>query len=146
VTQNTSTTAGAAGWHAALAPNGVPRMRSFERNRLPIPDRSPPPGYARPPPNRDRVLFVKIFLVAATIAVLMVVANDQHWSQRAGLTGSCWEVQRPAGQQQGTWYACKEGVLTGLPNLEPQQCSSAGMVAKDELWQCIVPLVSVPGY
>jgi hypothetical protein len=93
------------------------------------------------------MVFLKILLVGAAIAILMVVARDQHWAQRAGVTGACTAVAGPALQGGGAWYRCKEGIVTGLPNLESEQCKSAGMVAAhDELWQCLEPLVSLPGY
>jgi hypothetical protein len=93
------------------------------------------------------MLFVKILMVGVAIAILMVVARDQHWAERAGVTGACAATAAPASQPGGAWYRCTEGVLTGLPNLERQQCKSAGMVAGHvELWQCLTPLVSVPSY
>jgi hypothetical protein len=94
------------------------------------------------------MVFFKIILVGAAIAVLMAVARQEHWGQRAGLTGTCWAIQPPAGQLPGNWYACKQGILTSFPSLEGAGggCSSTGLIAHDEIWSCTDPIVSMPGY
>lgn len=92
------------------------------------------------------MVFTKIFLVGVAIVVFMVVARDQQWPQRAGVTGSCVATRGPSGSDAGAWYACRQGVLTGFPNLEGNSCTSEGIVTKQEIWQCPEPLVSLPGY
>ncbi len=91
-------------------------------------------------------MFVRIMLIGATLVVLMVVAHDRHWGQRLGLTGTCWAIQPPLGQPPGPWYACKQGILTSYPSLESDSCTSTGIVAHDELWKCLTPVTSFPGY
>jgi hypothetical protein len=92
------------------------------------------------------MILVKIAMVGAAIALLMAVAQSQHWPARAGVVGSCRTTLAPASQPTGYWYACKEGVLTGFPVLEADSCMSAGFVAKEEYWGCTRPLDSIPGF
>ena len=91
------------------------------------------------------MVVVKILMVGAAIAILMAVARDQRWAERAGVTGRCVTVQSST-RPGGTWYLCQQGILTGFPSLESEQCTSAGLVAHKELWQCQGPLVSLPSY
>jgi hypothetical protein len=91
-------------------------------------------------------MFWKIALVGIALIALMAVARDQQWPERAGVTGKCVLTQPPSSQPDGTWYACKQGVLTGFPSLEAESCTSVGVVMHQEVWRCTVPLVSMPGY
>jgi hypothetical protein len=91
-------------------------------------------------------MFYRIAFAGIAIIALMVVARDQHWAQRAGVTGHCVATQAPASEPGGAWYACKQGVLTGFPSLEGESCTSVGLVQHQEVWQCPEPLVSTPGY
>ena len=91
-------------------------------------------------------MFFRIAFVGIAIVALMVVARNQQWAQRAGVTGHCTATQAPASQPSGAWYVCKQGVLTGFPSLEGDSCFSAGLVQHQEVWQCPEPLVATPGY
>ncbi len=91
-------------------------------------------------------MYWKIALVGIAIIAVMVVARDQHWAGRAGVTGNCTRTQSPSRDPDGAWYACKQGVLTGFPSLEGHDCSSMGIVMHQEVWRCVAPLVSTPGY
>ena len=92
------------------------------------------------------MILVKIAMVGVTIAVMLGVARDQHWAQRAGVIGSCLATQPPRSEPEGAWYACKQGILTGFPNLEVDSCRSVGIVAHQEVWSCTKRLDSLPGY
>jgi hypothetical protein len=93
------------------------------------------------------MVVTKIIMVGVAIFALMVVARREGWPQRVGVTGSCVATQAPAGQPAASaWYLCKQGVLTGFPNLETDSCTSVGYIGKRELWSCTAPLVSMPGY
>jgi hypothetical protein len=92
------------------------------------------------------MVITKIVMVGVAIFALMIVARQERWPQRAGVTGSCYATQAPGSQPTGAWYACKQGVLTGFPNLESNDCTSVGFVVHDEIWQCPAPLSSMPGY
>lgn len=91
-------------------------------------------------------MFWKFALVGIAIVALMVVARDQRWAERAGVTGNCTATQPPSTEPAGAWYACKQGVLTGFPSLEDDACESVGIVMHQEVWRCAAPLVSTPGY
>ncbi len=83
------------------------------------------------------MVLVKILLVGALAAVMLGVAKDQRWFERAGLVSSCQLVAPPAGQPAGgSWYLCREGVMTGFPRLERDNCESRGFIVKRELWHC----------
>lgn len=88
---------------------------------------------------------LKIAMTGVVIFALMAVARDQRWPERAGVVGTCYPTQAPRANPGGAWYACKQGLLNGFPNLELDRCSSAGIVAHQEVWRCTVPLASVPG-
>ncbi len=88
---------------------------------------------------------VRIILVVATIVVLMVVAQDRRWPQRAGVVGVCTATGAPASAPTGFWYSCKQGILNGFPNLEADRCTNVGIAEHREVWQCDVQLVSLPG-
>ena len=98
-----------------------------------------------PPPNRAAMILLKIALIGVAIAVLMVVARDQRWPQRAGIVGVCTTTPAPRLPADGVWYACTEGVLSGFPNLAADTCTTSGFVSRHEIWHCNAPLASVPG-
>jgi len=88
---------------------------------------------------------LRIALVGVAIVAMMAVARDQRWPQRAGVVGTCSTTPAPRSQPSGAWYACRQGILNGFPNLEADSCSSVGIVAHQEIWRCTVPLASLPG-
>ena len=88
---------------------------------------------------------MKIVLAGVAIVVLMVVAQDQRWPEKAGVIGVCGATAALAPAPSGYWYACKEGILNGFPNLEADHCTNLGTVQHREIWQCDVPLTSLPG-
>lgn len=92
------------------------------------------------------MILVKIFMVGVAIVVMLAVAQNQRWPQRAGVTGSCLTTQPPSSNPGGAWYVCKQGILTGFPNLEADSCRSAGIVRHREVWSCTARLASLPGY
>jgi len=92
------------------------------------------------------MVLTKIVLLGVAILALMVVARQQNWPQRIGVTGSCYATQAPTWQPAGTYYACKQGVLTGFPSLEANDCTSVGFALHEQVWQCPAPLTSMPGY
>ncbi len=93
------------------------------------------------------MILLKIALVGVAIAVMLGVAKQQRWFERAGLVSSCMIVSAPAGQpSEGAWYSCSDGLLTGLPTLEGDSCTSTGIVAGRETWRCPVVLASTPGF
>jgi hypothetical protein len=92
------------------------------------------------------MVLVKIAMVGVAIVILMAVAKDQQWAQRAGLTGTCHAVRAPTSNPSGAWYACKQGVLTSFPSLDSQACQYVGVQQHQEVWRCEQALVSLPSY
>jgi len=88
---------------------------------------------------------IKIAMVGLAIAVMMGAARNQDWFERAGIVGVCTATPAPYGQEGDAWYACKEGILNGFPNLKADYCSTQEVVANREIWHCTVPLSSLPG-
>jgi hypothetical protein len=88
------------------------------------------------------MILIKIALVAAAIAITLGVAQQQNWFERAGLLSSCTEVPAPfnSGGSGGQWWSCKEGALSGLPNLAADHCDSRGVRGNTELWYCATPI------
>lgn len=91
------------------------------------------------------MVLLKIALVGVAIAAMMGLARDQRWFERAGVVGRCYATPAPRGQQDDTWYACRQGILNGFPNLKADYCSRAEVVAHREIWRCTAPLSSLPG-
>ncbi len=91
------------------------------------------------------MILLKIAVVGVAIIAMMGLARDQRWPQRTGVVAVCVTTPAPLSQPSGTWYACKQGILNGFPNLEAGSCSSAGIVSHQEIWSCSAPLNSLPG-
>jgi hypothetical protein len=91
------------------------------------------------------MILIKIAMVGVAIAALMLVARDQRWFERAGVVGRCYATPAPIGQQEDSWYACTQGVLSGFPNLTADSCSRDRVVARKEIWRCDAALTSLPG-
>jgi hypothetical protein len=91
------------------------------------------------------VILLKIGLVGVAIIAAMVIVRDQRLPQRAGVVGVCIATPAPSTQPYGSWYACKQGIINGFPNLEADSCASVGIAAHQEIWRCDAPLVSLPG-
>ena len=92
------------------------------------------------------MVIAKILMVGLAIVVMMAVARDQQWGQRAGVVGHCVATPPPQSDPDGAWYACKQGILTGFPSLEADSCRSEGIVMHQEVWSCTAPVESLPGY
>ena len=87
----------------------------------------------------------KIVLIGAMIVAVMFVAQNQRWGERTGLVGTCIATAPPRSSPGGSWYACKQGLINGFPNLEADTCTSAGIVQHRQVWQCERPPSSLPG-
>jgi hypothetical protein len=91
------------------------------------------------------MVIAKIVLTGVAIVVLMAVAQDRRWPQKAGVVGVCGPSAAPLSAPSGYWYTCKEGLVNGFPNLEADQCTRFGIVQRREIWHCDTPLGSLPG-
>jgi hypothetical protein len=84
-------------------------------------------------------MVVRILLVAAVIAATLIVVQQKHVLENAGLTGYCTAIATPAGQT-GYWHECHPGKLTGTPELTRGSCDRAGTIGEVERWRCHTPL------
>jgi len=91
------------------------------------------------------MVVLKIVLTGVAIVALMLIAQDQRWPQRVGFVGVCTPTPAARSAPSGYWYACKEGIINGYPNLEADRCVNKGVTRKREIWQCDVALDSLPG-
>ncbi|HXG75472.1 MAG TPA: hypothetical protein VNJ53_02790 [Gaiellaceae bacterium] len=78
---------------------------------------------------------LRIVVIAAFLAVGLAVAKQQHLFERAGVVGSCQRVAAPIGDR-AQWRACKQGFLTGYPNLLGESCTYELTAAGYEYWRC----------
>ena len=81
----------------------------------------------------------KIVVFCALIVGLFGVAQHEHWFERIGVVGGC-ELTSPPASQQGQWWSCREGVLTGYPSLVRESCSLRGKVVSRQVWHCPQPI------
>lgn len=93
------------------------------------------------------VLF-KIALVGAALATSLFLLKQQQVFQRAGIIGHCTVIGAPAGEasNNGQWWSCSEGGLTGYPSLIRDSCDSRYFRSGREIWYCPAPLERAPGY
>ena len=91
------------------------------------------------------MVLVKIAMVGVAIIVLMGVAQNEHWPQRAGVVGKCVATRPLSSDSDTAWYACKQGILTGFPTSRPIRAGASGSSHR-EVWRCTATLVSLPGY
>jgi hypothetical protein len=77
----------------------------------------------------------KIFIALVVLVALLAVARQERMFERWGVTGSCALVRSPSGDQ-GAWYKCSEGLLTGFPSLIPDQCTYELRAKGFEYWRC----------
>ncbi len=85
-------------------------------------------------------MLLRIFLVAAVIAAVLVAFKDQRVLQRAHITGMCKTYAEA--KDGGEWRACYPGHLEGRPSLELNGCKDSGRVGNAEVWRCPAKLAA----
>ena len=91
------------------------------------------------------MVLIKIAIVAAGFAGLLVLAQNGHWFERAGLLSRCAKVAAPYGSTNrgvGEWWSCTEGAVSGYKSLVRDSCDSKGFYGKTQLWYCPAPIGS----
>ena len=81
----------------------------------------------------------KTFVVVALAVALLVIGREERVFHKWGVVGSCAAVRSPIGDA-GSWYACREGLLTGFPSLIGDDCTYETRAAGYEYWRCPLPL------
>jgi len=90
-------------------------------------------------------MIVKIVVVAVVLAAVLAIAKEERVFARAGIVGSCEVARSPIGDS-AEWHACREGWLTGYPNLLGDSCTYESRRAGYQYWRCAAPLTRSPGY
>ena len=83
----------------------------------------------------------RIVVVAAVIASLLALGKNERVLDRAGILGTCAELNAPA-PEGGQWLECRPGELTGYPDLSRDSCQKAGMRGEARFWVCPTALVA----
>lgn len=85
----------------------------------------------------------KLLVLGIIAVVLLAYAKENQVLERAGVLGSCAVIGSPSGDP-GQWWRCREGVLTGFPDLARFPCDRISKVEGDEVWRCSRPLDEPP--
>jgi hypothetical protein len=90
------------------------------------------------PTHTAAMVFLKIAIVVAGIAGVLVMAQRGDWFERAGLLARCTQVSPPYGNatRTGEWWSCTEGSISGYKSLVRDGCDSKGFYSKTQLWYC----------
>ncbi|MHB8641776.1 MAG: hypothetical protein ACYDA3_02650 [Gaiellaceae bacterium] len=85
-------------------------------------------------------MLLKLFLVGAVVAGLMIGVKEHRLLERLHVTGSCSTL---AVAKDGTeWRTCTAGNLSGKPSLANDGCTDSGARGSAELWHCPASLAS----
>ena len=85
-------------------------------------------------------MLLRLFLVGAVLAGLMIGVKDHHLLERLHVTGSCSTL---AVAKDGTeWRSCAAGNLSGKPSLSQDGCTDSGARGNLELWHCPASLTA----
>jgi hypothetical protein len=87
------------------------------------------------------MVLTKILLVLAALIGGLVLLQNQHAFERAGLIGGCEQVNAPLADVRGTqWWSCREGMLTGYPSLVKDNCELKLRTTGRQTWRCPTPI------
>jgi hypothetical protein len=87
------------------------------------------------------MFFVKLLLVTAVVVTVMIAVKDGRILAETGLTGACVPTSAPAAQGE-YWHECREGRISGWPDMSRHNCASHGYRGERELWRCPAALAS----
>ena len=125
---------------------------SAQRHVPPVPRSSVKPQLAPADSSFDNAdqpggvdaYMLRIILVAALLVSALALAKQNHWFEKTGIVGTCAGLAAPRGDD-GQWWSCEQGVLTGFPTLKRDSCESRAVAAGRQVWRCSTPLVTTPG-
>jgi hypothetical protein len=84
---------------------------------------------------------LRIVLITAVIAGLLILVRSEDVLERTGLVGSCTPVAT-AGPENGQWWACRSGHLGDAPDLWRESCSRGGRSGDVRYWRCPASLLT----
>jgi hypothetical protein len=80
-------------------------------------------------------MLFRVFICAAALVAVMALVKDGRVMRDAGLFGSCSVVKTPKGEPT-SWRACRDGKVSGSPDLSRQSCKRWGTMNDRVYWRC----------
>jgi len=90
---------------------------------------------------------LRIIVVGAVLAALMIGIKDERILQRTHIVGSCSAVPDSTVSSSvggSEWHSCVPGRLTGRPGLTMDGCTDFGLYRNAEFWQCPAKVTADP--
>ena len=84
---------------------------------------------------------LKVVLITAVIAALLILVKSEDVLERTGLLGSCAPVAT-AGPENGQWWACRSGHLGDAPDLWRESCTRGDRKGDVRYWRCSISLLT----
>lgn len=78
---------------------------------------------------------LRIALITAVVAGLLIVAARERVLERTGIVGTCKELATPA-PAGSTWWACKSGEIADTPDLWRDSCTEGERRGDVQYWLC----------
>ena len=85
---------------------------------------------------------LRIVLITAVVASLLVLAKRERVLERTGFVGTCTQVagSAPANSQ---WWACKSGQIAEMPDLWRDSCTMGERRGDVQYWLCPAPVRAI---
>ena len=84
---------------------------------------------------------LRILLITAAVAGLLILVKSEGVLERTGLVGSCAPVAT-AGPENGQWWACRSGHLADAPDLWRDSCTRGERRGDVRYWRCPASLLA----
>lgn len=78
---------------------------------------------------------LRIVLITAAIAGVLVLAKSERVLERTGIVGTCAPAAA-VGADGGQWWACKSGHLFDAPDLWRESCTEGERNGDVRYWHC----------
>ena len=77
----------------------------------------------------------RVFICAVALVAVMALVKDGRVMRDAGLFGSCSVVKTPKGEPT-SWRVCRDGKLSGSPDLSRRSCRRWGTMNERVYGRC----------
>ena len=78
---------------------------------------------------------LRIVLITAVVASLLVLAKRERVLERTGIVGTCTQVAGTA-PPNAQWWACRSGELAEMPDLWRDSCTRGERRGDVQYWLC----------
>jgi hypothetical protein len=78
---------------------------------------------------------LRIVLITAAVASLLVLAKRERVLERTGIVGTCTELATPA-PPGSKWWSCKSGEIADMPDLWRDWCTQGERRGDVQFWLC----------